>query len=210
MNKNTSKEILLSVMGIAILIIAVVGVSFAFFNYAQEGKTINKINITKMTFLYTEDKTLGNGIALADALPISDMEGEKSSSYFDFTITAEAKEAPITYDIVISEDETSTLDNAVIKLYLVKVENDKEIVLVAPVRFQELTNYSGTDPNNKLILNIPNVDVNDYEQHYRLRMWIAEDATLYEEKDGVVITDLTNKIFAIKVNVYARNINTIQ
>lgn len=36
-NSNSSKQILLSVIGVAILVVAVVGVSFAFFNYTRIG-----------------------------------------------------------------------------------------------------------------------------------------------------------------------------
>jgi hypothetical protein len=212
MNKNASKEILLSVIGIVILIIAVVGVSFAYFNYAREGTKINKVNIAKVAFLYKEDETLGNGISLKDVLPIADVEGQSSQDYFDFTITADAKEAPITYDIVINEDETSTLDNSVVKIYLVKIEDAKEVPVVGPIKCSELDNYSETASkiSGKLVFNVSAVDENNYKQQYRLRMWIAEDAILYEEKDGVIIKDLINKTFSIKVNVFARNINTVQ
>ncbi len=36
-NSNSSKQILLSVIGVAILVVAIVGVSFAFFNYTRTG-----------------------------------------------------------------------------------------------------------------------------------------------------------------------------
>lgn len=36
-NSNSSKQVLLSVIGVAILVVAVVGVSFAFFNYTRTG-----------------------------------------------------------------------------------------------------------------------------------------------------------------------------
>ena len=36
-NKDSSKQVLLSVIGVAILVVAVVGVSFAFFNYTRTG-----------------------------------------------------------------------------------------------------------------------------------------------------------------------------
>ncbi|NLA33716.1 MAG: hypothetical protein GX861_02485 [Tenericutes bacterium] len=207
MNKNKSREIILSVLGIAILIIAVVGVSFAMFNYLQKGQTINKINVAKMTFLYTEDDVLGNGITLSDALPITDLEGIGSLEYFDFTITADAAKAPITYDIVLSEAEISTLDKEIIKIYLTKLENEKEIAILNPKKYQDLDDYLINEEQNKLLLNIPLVDSDNYTQQYRLRMWIDEDATLYQEEDGIIIKDNINKTFAIKVNVRAKNIN---
>lgn len=54
---NTSKGILLSVIGIAILVIAVVGVSFAYFTYARNGK-INRIGTGEIHF--TTDQSMVN------------------------------------------------------------------------------------------------------------------------------------------------------
>ena len=36
-NNNSSKQILLSVLGVAILVVAVVGISFAAFSYSKTG-----------------------------------------------------------------------------------------------------------------------------------------------------------------------------
>ena len=41
MEENGSKKVLLSVLGVAILVVAVVGVSFAFFTYSKEGEKNN-------------------------------------------------------------------------------------------------------------------------------------------------------------------------
>lgn len=48
-NSNSSKQILLSVIGIAILVVAVIGVSFAFFNYTRTG-SVNTIRTGTITF----------------------------------------------------------------------------------------------------------------------------------------------------------------
>ena len=51
-NSNSSKQILLSVIGIAILVVAVVGVSFAFFNYTRTGEA-NTIRTGTISFSTT-------------------------------------------------------------------------------------------------------------------------------------------------------------
>jgi len=48
-NSNSSKQVLLSVIGVAILVVAVVGVSFAFFNYTRTG-TPNTIRTGTILF----------------------------------------------------------------------------------------------------------------------------------------------------------------
>lgn len=47
---NNSKQTVLSIVGIAILVIAVVGVSFAFFTYSRTGTTNNVITTGSITF----------------------------------------------------------------------------------------------------------------------------------------------------------------
>ena len=49
---NSSKQILLSVVGVAILVVAVVGISFAFFNYTRTGGN-NKVSTGHIEFTST-------------------------------------------------------------------------------------------------------------------------------------------------------------
>jgi len=49
-NNNSSKQILLSVIGVAILVIAVVGVSFAFFSFVYNGETANEVQTGTIVF----------------------------------------------------------------------------------------------------------------------------------------------------------------
>ena len=72
-NSNSSKQILISILGVAILIVAVVGISFAAFTYAKTGTTTNTITTGTITMSYTEPT---NGINLTDALPITDDAGK--------------------------------------------------------------------------------------------------------------------------------------
>ncbi len=99
-NSNSSKQILLSVIGVAILVVAVVGVSFAFFNYTRTGaantirtgtisfNTSNSvINITNLfpiakTDVATDVNNVGVGTVTISG----------STNYangIDFTVTAE-------------------------------------------------------------------------------------------------------------------------
>ena len=71
MNGNSSKQVLLSVLGIAVLVIAVVGVSFAFFSYSKTGEKNNYITAGTIFFQFTE----GQQISLNNQFPIPDSEG---------------------------------------------------------------------------------------------------------------------------------------
>lgn len=50
MNNNSSKQVLLSVIGVAILVVAVVGVSFAFFSYVYNGEKPNTVKTGTIVF----------------------------------------------------------------------------------------------------------------------------------------------------------------
>ena len=62
---NSSKQVLLSVIGVAILVVAVVGVSFAFFNYTRTGAP-NTIRTGTITFTTSQET-----ISLTNVFPVS-------------------------------------------------------------------------------------------------------------------------------------------
>ena len=79
MNGNSSKQVLLSVLGIAVLVVAVVGVSFAFFTYSKEGEKNNTITTGSIFFNYEE----GTRINLTNQFPVNDEEGN-GIGFFDY------------------------------------------------------------------------------------------------------------------------------
>ena len=81
---NNSKQAVLSIIGIAILVIAVVGVSFAFFTYSKTGTTNNVITTGSISFEYTEAV---NGLTVEDAFPQTPAEGKLNDS-FTFHVTS--------------------------------------------------------------------------------------------------------------------------
>lgn len=99
-NSNSSKQILLSVIGVAILVIAVVGVSFAFFNYNRVGNknTLKTGTITFNTTNTTIDMSNVFPVSKSDILDDTQNVGtgyvniSGSTSYnkgIDFTVTVE-------------------------------------------------------------------------------------------------------------------------
>lgn len=66
MNNNSSKQVLLSVIGVAILVVAVVGVSFAFFSYSVTGEEANTVQTG--TIVFTGSSTRMN---VTNAFPVA-------------------------------------------------------------------------------------------------------------------------------------------
>ncbi len=147
MEQNSSKKVLLSVLGVAILIVAVVGISFAALNYDRTGGT-NTITTGTITMSFTEAT---NGILLENALPMGDSTAIKtltgSREYFDFSVTSTANAAVnVGYEVnvtpvAITETETvGALTAGEVKIYLEeKNAEGNYVAVVDPVLVSSLT-----------------------------------------------------------------------
>lgn len=95
--ENNSKQAILSIVGIAVLVIAVVGVSFAFFTYSKQGTTNNVITTGSIAFEFTEAT---NGLTLTNQFPQS-IEDGKGNETFTFKVTGNIPTTmqPISYTV---------------------------------------------------------------------------------------------------------------
>lgn len=76
---NNSKQAVLSIVGIAILVIAVVGVSFAFFTYSRNGTTNNVI--TTGTIVFDSDVDTAAALSLTNKFPQTNDDGKTNDEY---------------------------------------------------------------------------------------------------------------------------------
>lgn len=194
-NNNSSKQILLSVLGVAILVVAVVGISFAAFSYSKTGEVSNTITTGTITMGYTEP---ANGINLTDALPITDAAGKALSgdnNTFDFTVTATiAGTTTINYAITAVKGDGCTVADNGIKVYLTN-QNDAEIL--APTKVTALSktvsgNAAGAPADQYVLKTGTYKAVGTTTENYRLRMWVADD----------YVAPATSQKYILKVNVY--------
>ena len=197
---KNKKTLILSIVAIVALVCITVGISLAFFNYAQAGTTDNTLETGSITFLYTETSTVGRGIAIEDAFPVSNEEGKAltgEGNVFDFNISAtKSMSKKIEYEVTARKNSNSTLDEDLVVMYLTKVNGiDEEELLLD--KYNNLTQTEKTTNYTEKTLYTGLVDTTDttYDQDYRLRMWITNDGTFTQEDMG--------KTFTITVNVYA-------
>lgn len=104
---NNSKQVVLSIVGIAILVIAVVGVSFAFFTYSRQGSTNNVITTGSIEFVYEEDST--SALSLTNQFPQTNEEGIENSKFrFDVRGTLPTNANAVNYKVyaVAGAEET--------------------------------------------------------------------------------------------------------
>lgn len=204
-NNNSSKQILLSVLGVAILVVAVVGISFAAFSYSKTGEVSNTITTGTITMTYTEPT---NGISLTDALPITDDAGKAlkgDGKTFDFTVGATvAGTTTINYAITAVKDATSDLPDTGVKVYLTSTSGETETAVLGPKLVSQLDktvakNDAGA-PAAQYVLKTGTYTATGTD-NYRLRMWV--DSNYGQQTGNANTTEFAAQHkYILKVNVY--------
>ena len=143
---KTRKEI--SIIGLMLLlVIALIGVSWAVFNYSGLGTKLNTITTGSITMSYEESD---NTISLNGALPTTDKTGMvrlNSGEYFDFTVSSMITgDVNINYEISAKEVGDGTIDGSNIKLYLTRLTDEGEEQVMSPrIYTEESTSNNFTD-----------------------------------------------------------------
>lgn len=200
MEQKDSKNIILSVLGVAILLIAVVGVSYAIFLFTFNSNRDNYISTGSISMTYNEGIT--NTMSITNAIPISDEVGTHQLEYFDFKVSSKISgKAKVKYNITVEKLANSNsdleLNSSNIKLYLEKEENSKFKKCVDPVKYNLLNKYNNSTDERVLYtgsFSNDSVETKEEVQYFKLRMWIA---------DSFEMTDI-EKSFKMRVNVHAK------
>ena len=205
MNKQKFKNIL-TIGTTFILLIAVIGISYAAFNYSGIGQKLNTITTGAITMNYTESSNI---ISMSNALPTTDSTGKKrlnSREYFDFTIKSSiVGNTDINYEIAAKEETGNTFSGQNVKFYLTKVNsNGTEEEAMPPKTYSEDPTgnvYTGR-PSDMMSLFVGNLNQQgDTEIKYRLRLWVDESYNPQSDNGGLV--------YKVKVNVYGQTSDTV-
>ncbi len=195
------KKELIIVGLIIVMILAIIGVSYAAFSYSKTGTKLNSITTGSITMTYEETD---NTISLNGALPTTDATGKKrltEGEYFDFTVSSQISgDVNINYEISAKDVTTSDrkIDGSNIKLYLTRLTEDGEEELMTPEVYNEETsanNFTGR-PTGEMSLYTSSMSSSE-SNNYRLRMWVDEDYN--PQGDGGNLT------FSVKINVYGKD-----
>ncbi len=197
---SNSKQILLSVLGVAILVVAVVGVSFAAFSYSQTGQYENKITTGVISMTYSNPS---NGINLTNALPTTDATGKAltgTNNVFDFSVSATISgTATINYAITATTTPATTLTDSFVKVYLTDrgADNDEDTQVLQPTMVSSLSKTGASEasgaPSGQYILKTGTFSTTTTD-NYRLRMWVAD----------TFAGTSASETYKLRVNVYGR------
>ena len=204
MMKNRKNYLILIL--VTVLLITVIGISYATFNYVGIGQKANTITTGAISMTYTEST---NSIALSNALPTTDATGKKrknTGEYFDFTVKSSISgNTDINYEIAAKEESGNTFSGKNIKYYLTKVNSDgTEIEVMAPRTYYEEPSgnvYTGR-PSDMMSLFVGNLNQQgDTTINYRLRLWVDENYNPQNDNGGLT--------YKVKVNVYGQTSDTV-
>ena len=202
MEESGSKKVLLSVLGVAILVVAVVGISFAAFSFTNTSDE-NSIQTGTITMSYAEPE---NGISITDALPMADATGmalSEANEYFQFTVSTKASGTlEIPYEINVTPANDSLTENQValasnqVKVYLSKAGGEQ---VTAPVLISGLPE-STLRPGSYILATQTDSHTGsgaDITTTYQLRMWVDNSVDISAED-----WDSTKEhVYKLKVNV---------
>ena len=202
---KTRKNYLVIIL-VTILLLVVIGISYAAFNYSGIGQKLNTITTGAISMEYVEST---NVISMNNALPTTDSTGKKlsnSGEYFDFTVKSSiAGNTDINYEIAAKEENGNTFSGQNVKFYLTKVNSDgTEEEAMPPKTYSEdpTSNVYTGRPSDMMSLFVGNLNQQgNTEIKYRLRLWVDENYNPQDDNGGLV--------YKVKVNVYGQTSDTV-
>ena len=198
---NNKKQLLLSIGLVLILVLMIVGISYAAFKFVGLGNKPNTITTGAITMEYTEST---NTISMTGALPTTDATGKvrlTAGEYFDFTIKSSIKgNANINWEIA-AEDITASakkMNGKNIKLYLTKLDSaGAETQVMAPKVYNASTSANTKTGRPSGVMSLATGTMSTSETtNYRLRMYVDEDYNPQGDGGGLS--------FSVKINAYGK------
>ena len=170
MEENNSKKILLTVLGVAILVVAVVGISFALFTMNGETKA-NTITSGSITMSFSE---VTNGISVTNALPMDEttaLETYKDSKYFEFSVSTTANNLNVPYTVTVTKTNGDLTDEQ-IGINLQEKSGTDWVNKVTNTKVSGLTAYGSAGAKTLLNVDSNTGTTGGKTDTYRLRIWI--------------------------------------
>ena len=186
MNKSMSKEqVIKMVPALLVLFILIAVGTYAF-------DKVDLLGVQNVGIVSNQETSLrlveGNKDIVLDNTPMSDADGKAQTTYYDFTVEGTSNVVmDLKYYIYLSpKKDGNTVDSKYVKVYLTKVENNSETVVMNVTSIDSL---GGFLPNKLISTQTFNFTTNTKTTNtstYRLRAWLSQDAVLQEETNPIV------------------------
>ena len=204
MKENSQKKVLLSVLGVAILVVAVIGISFAAYSTVFTSKA-NTVTTGTVMVSYNEPS---QAINVTNAMPMADSDGiaQTGTGVFEFTVSTKADNAlTVPYEINLTKVETTvaqgetgyyaSMDDSQVKAYLTKGGSAVDETTATGKLISELANSTQRTGSKVLHSESDTFTASDTAAKtttYALRLWIDKNVN-YDAVAG--------KEYHAKVNV---------
>ena len=199
---DKKKQLLLSIGLVLILVLMIVGISYAAFKFVGLGNKPNTITTGAITMEYEEST---NTISMTGALPTTDATGKirlTKGEYFDFTIKSNIQgNANINWEIAaedITPSSAKKMAGKNIKLYLTKLDSTgAETQVMAPKVYNASTSANTKTGRPSGVMSLATGTMSASETtNYRLRMYVDEEYNPQGDGGGLS--------FSVKVNAYGK------
>lgn len=192
---HKTRNVVLVVLIISVILIVLLVVAFFLF-FKQQATNVNEV--VKSSVVTMNYKTESNEFSLPSLTPMANDVGKElraEGSYFDFSVTTEVdKGTNAQYEITLIKDESSTISDDDVVVYLEKESSGSYGKVAAPTTFSPIKKKTELgSPAKSMILDQVSLS-SDQTINYRLRMWVRE---------GAVITN-SNATYIVKVKVYGK------
>ena len=199
---DKKRQLLLSIGLVLILVLMIVGISYAAFKFVGLGQKPNTITTGAITMEYTEST---NTISMTGALPTTDATGKvrlTAGEYFDFTIKSSIQgNTNINWEIAaedITPSSAKKMAGKNIKLYLTKLDSTgAEKQVMAPKVYNATTSANTKTGRPSGVMSLATGTMSTSETtNYRLRMYVDEDYNPQGDGGGLS--------FSVKINAYGK------
>lgn len=193
-NNYKTRNVVLVVSGISVILILIVAFAFMMFFKEQE-KNVNEV--VKNSVVTMNYKTATNEFALTNLTSMSNEAGKDlrtEGSYFDFSVSSEMdQDASVQYEIALIKDESSTIPDSDIVVYLEKQNSGSYAKVEDPSAFTPTKKKTSLgSPAKSMVLDKVTLS-SEKKDNYRLRLWVKEGATV-----------APGATYSVKVKVYGK------
>lgn len=194
-SKSKTKNVVIFLVLLSIVLIAVIAVAFTMFFKEQEKNVKEVVKTGTVSMNY---KTEVNGLQLNSITPVANdvaMENRAEGSYFDFSVSSDIdSDTTVDYEIALVKDDSSMISDSDIMVYLEKQTSGTYSKVDEPKEFTPIKKKTELgSPAKSMVLSKFSLSANQVD-NYRLRIWV---------KEGAVITD-PNATYKVRVNVYGK------
>ena len=186
MNKSMNKEqVIKMVPALLVLFILIAVGTYAF-------DKVDLLGVQNLGIVNNQETSLrlveGDKDISISGTPMSDTDGKAQTTYYDFTVEGTSNVVmDLKYYIYLSPKASgNSVDSKYVKVYLTKVENNSETVVVDVATIDSLERFYGGKVVGNQTFNFTTNTKTTKTSTYRLRAWLSQDAVLQEETNPIV------------------------